>query len=111
MSLLHSTIFNVYDSHYVIIMDSVHSVYKSSVEHIPHAQPRSQCMLLGSCLYILSTCWCKLYTVDFPNNGHFGTWASVLYSGSVLYWGVLVKHFPLGVNNAVDTLDSTITHF
>ena len=30
-------------------------------------------------------------TVNSPNNGHFGTWASVLYSGSVLYWGVLIK--------------------
>ena len=27
---------------------------KSSVEHIPRAQPRS-CMLLDSCLYVLST--------------------------------------------------------
>ena len=53
----------------------------------------------------------KFSTVDSPNNGHFGTWASVLYSGSVLYWGVLVKHLPLGLNNAFDTLDSTITHF
>ena len=52
-----------------------------------------------------------LITVDSPNNGHFGTWASVLYSGSVLYCGVLVKHLPFGLNNAFDTLDSTIAHF
>ena len=30
-------------------------------------------------------------TVDSPNNGHFGTWDSVLYSGSVLCWGVLLS--------------------
>ena len=49
--------------------------------------------------------------MNSPNNGHFGTWASVLYSGSVLYWGVLIKPLPHGLNNAFDTLDSTITHF
>ena len=51
-----------------------------------------------------------LCTVNSPNNGHFGTWASVLYSGSVLCWGVLFKPLPHGLNNAFDTLDSTITH-
>ena len=51
--------------------------------------------------------------MNSPNNGHFGTQASVLYSDSesVLYSGVLVKHLPLGLNNAVDTLDNTTTHF
>ena len=49
--------------------------------------------------------------MNSPNNGHFGTWASVLYSGSVLYWGVLIKPLPHGLHNAFDTLDSTITHF
>ena len=50
-------------------------------------------------------------TVNSPNNRHFGTWASVLYSGSVLCLGVLIKPLPHGLNNAFDTLDSTITHF
>ena len=53
----------------------------------------------------------KHNTVNSPNNGHFGTWASVLYSVSVLYWGVLIKPLPHDLNNAFDTLDSTITHF
>ena len=47
--------------------------------------------------------------MDSPNNEHFGTWASVLYLGSVLCWGVLVKHLSLGLNDAFDTLDGTIT--
>ena len=50
-------------------------------------------------------------TADSLNNGHFGTPASVLYSESVLYWGALVKHLPLGLNNAIDTLDTTIAYF
>ena len=36
-------------------------------------------------------------TVESPNNGHFGTQASVLYSGYVPYWGVLVKPPPTNV--------------
>ena len=56
----------------------------------------------------ISGCGLSQTTVNCPNNGHFGTWASVLYSGSVLCWGVLDKHLPQGLNNACD---STITHF
>ena len=78
---------------------------------------RYLCSYLHACIQRGSDHFCRkrkygiVYTVDSPNNGHFGTWASVLYSGSVLYWGVLVKHLPQGLNNALDTLDSTITHF
>ena len=36
-------------------------------------------------------------TVESPNNGHFGTQASVLYSGYVPYWGVVVKPPPTNV--------------
>ena len=50
-------------------------------------------------------------SVDSPNNRHFCTQASVLYSGSVLYWIVLVKHLSLDLNHAIDTLDTTIAHF
>ena len=33
------------------------------------------------------------YTVNFPNNGHFGKRPTVRYSGGVLYWGIIVTTF------------------
>ena len=75
----------------------------SNITLIVHAQASVTVVCLSVCVYVC--------TVDSPNNGHFGTWASVLYSGSVLSWGVLVKHLPLGLNNTFDTLDSIVTHF
>ena len=39
---------------------AIYKKKKSSVEHIARVQPRS-CMLLDSCLYVLSTCLCYLY--------------------------------------------------
>ena len=42
--------------------------------------------------------------VDSPNNGHFGAYtkASVLYSGYVLYWGVMVKPPPTQSNSVAN---------
>ena len=64
-------------------------VSKQSTTTIPavHNMPFvcARCMPFFECMIADS----ELYTVYSPNNGHFGTRASVLYSESVLYWGVL----------------------
>ena len=38
----------------------------------------------------LATCMHIVYTVNSPNNGHFGARPTVRYSGGVLYWGIII---------------------